>query len=110
VSRNEEFAAGQGFRYSVEHNTAIEGHAVVSAQHPDGREVGFMELGPDSGRGRRVMDVQVHAEHRRKGVATGLWNHAKEQGLDPVHSSERTKAGDRWAQSVGDYYPPREIV
>ena len=110
MSRNEEFGRGHGFRFSVEHDTAISGHALVLAHHPEGQEVGYMELGPETDQGRRVMDVQVTPAHRRKGVATGLWNHAKGLGLNPTHSSMRTKVGDQWAKSVGDYYPPSEVT
>lgn len=110
MSRNEEFERGHGFKFSVDHDTVIPGHSLVLAHDSAGQEVGYMELGPDGEQGRRVMDLQVSPEHRRKGVATGMWSHAKGSGLNPTHSSMRTKAGDQWARSVGDYYPPSEIT
>ena len=111
MSRNEEFSQGHGFTFRVEDQDVIPSdHALVVAQNHQGKEIGFMELGPNREEGRRVMDIQVNEDHRRRGVATGLWNHAKERGMNPVHSSMRTHAGDQWAKSVGDYYTPSEIV
>lgn len=79
----------------------------IVANHPSHGEVGYMELEPHrSGEWHVVSDVQVPAQFRRQGIATALWNHAKAIGLNPQHSSWRTKAGDKWAHSTGDEVPP----
>ena len=73
----------------------------VNAHHPNKGHVGKMELG----KYRNVKDIMVDPEHRRRGIATGMWNYAKEQGLNPEHSDSRTKAGDAWAASTGEHIP-----
>ena len=109
MSRNEEFHA-QHLSVGIDTGGPIEGHVVVHASHPDHGEVGFLELGKQTEQGRRVMDIQVHPNFQRKGVATRLWRHAHESGLSPQHSSERTDAGDAWAKKVGGEIPPRGEV
>ncbi len=42
----------------------------------DEKIVGFMDLKPELGIGRVVLDCWVHPEHRRKGLATKLFGHA----------------------------------
>lgn len=84
---------------------------VVIASHPEHGEIGYMELGPELSSGiRKVQDINVAEPHRRRGIATGMWKHAEESGLQPSHSSMRTEAGDKWARRVGNYFPPDEIV
>lgn len=88
--------------------------------HLNDEQIGHMHLSP----GGDVIDIQVHPDHRRKGVATALWNHAIkmagtptvlideiEQMPYPEHSGHRTEAGEAWAKSTGPahYYPPEEI-
>ena len=56
--------------------------------------------------------IKVPAEYRRQGIATRLWEAAKEHarkfGLPiPTHSQYRTDEGDAWAKSLGDELPPR---
>lgn len=82
-----------------------------------GKEVGYLHWGNAGG----VIDVNVDKEHRRKGIATGMWNHALSlagsTGPEGVrvptveHSSHRTKSGESWAKSTGKahYFPPEEI-
>lgn len=58
-----------------------------------------------------IADVGVDAEHRRKGVATGMWNYANSLDVEPkpMHSPSRTPAskggGDPWAKAVGGKRP-----
>lgn len=77
------------------------GEHVVEATHPEHGHLGTMELGKFN----EVKDIRVGEQFRRKGIATGMWNYAKQQGLNPEHSDSRTKDGDAWAASTGDYVP-----
>ena len=89
----------------------------VTAHH-QGNQVGYLNWSMAG----HVFDTNVDPEHRRKGVATGMWNHALAQGgkhdstlRQPVanveHSTHRTPEGDAWAKSTGKahYFPPEEI-
>jgi hypothetical protein len=78
----------------------------VHAHHPEHGHIGKMELSKFG----EVKDVIVADEHQRKGVATGMWNYAKQQGLNPEHSDSRTPAGDAWAASTGDYVPSNNSI
>ena len=87
-----------------------------TAQHK-GEEAGFMHVGEAGG----VIDINVHPDHRRKGVATSLWNHALSMAGQinpdgeripyPEHSEHRTEEGESWAKSTGPahYFEPEEI-
>jgi ribosomal protein S18 acetylase RimI-like enzyme len=46
-----------------------------------------------------IYGIWVKPEHRRKGIATQLWNYATANGYNPQHSAERTTDGDAWAKS-----------
>ena len=86
-----------------------EWHTVVA-------KIGDEEVGDMLWNAERIGGLGVQEEHRRKGIATGLWNKAKEvakQNKDipkPRHSPERTDAGDAWARKVGGKLPPRVPV
>ena len=86
--------------------------------HNKGERVGFMAFGHSGG----VIDMGVAKEHQRKGVATGMWNHAlslrgttdKASGIripSVEHSAHRTRQGEAWAKSTGKthYFPAEEI-
>lgn len=82
------------------------GELTINAHHPEHGHVGKMELSQKYSSGyREIKDIIVDPEHRRKGIATGLWNYAKAQGFNPEHSDSRTPEGDAWAESTGDYVP-----
>lgn len=74
----------------------------------EGNEVGWISwVGRDSG---RIAHIEVKHEHRRKGLATALYNQAShismEIGLKPPrHHEVRTKDGDIWARAVGGDLP-----
>ncbi len=65
----------------------------------------------------RLWEIEVDREHRRKGLATAMWNfgekiatQAYNKGVNkhipiPEHSVFRTDDGDAWAQSTGDTVP-----
>jgi hypothetical protein len=77
------------------------GEITIEASHPELGFLGSMRLS----KYREVKDIRVGEPFRRKGVATGMWNYAKAQGFNPEHSDSRTKDGDAWAASTGDYVP-----
>ena len=65
----------------------------------------------------RLWEIEVDYEHRRKGLATAMWNFGEKiatqnygKGVNkhipvPEHSVFRTPAGDAWAKSTGDPVP-----
>ena len=68
----------------------------------NGKQVGILVLYPMENRERRVLQVWTDKQYRRQGVATHLWEIAKDYKLNPVHDSNRTEAGTAWAWAVGD--------
>ncbi len=89
----------------------------VTAHHA-GKQIGYLNWSL----GGHIFDMAVDKEHRRKGVATGMFNYALTQGdkhdedlRQPVarveHSAHRTVEGDMWAKSTGPshYFPAEEI-
>jgi GNAT superfamily N-acetyltransferase len=81
------------------------GTTTVVAKHPEtGTHIGWMELKPYLHQsGHYVDDLEVEPEHRRKGVASAMWQYAKEQGLDPHHTpSAQSDDGIAWSKAVGD--------
>jgi tRNA(Met) C34 N-acetyltransferase TmcA len=82
---------------------------LVSATHTEsGEKVGHL-LADHSG---RIQSIAVTPAHQRRGVATGMWEHAQNlhrQGLVPAprHSKDRSDQGDAWAKSVGGRRPRR---
>jgi GNAT superfamily N-acetyltransferase len=89
---------------TITHEPLDDGTTWVEANHPEHGYLGGMQLAAPSEHrhGRTVLELEVRPEHRRKGVATGLWNYAKQQGLDPAHDTWQTKEGSAWAKAVGD--------
>ena len=83
----------------------------------------LMHVHPDTGKmqGRLILSneghvssVETHPELRRQGIATELWNtarelHANMSGVpEPKHSVSRTTAGNKWAKAVGGEVPKLE--
>lgn len=83
------------------HKEGPYGEKTIEASHPEHGYLGSMRIDKYN----EVKDIRVGEEHRRKGVATGMWNYAKVQGFNPEHSDSRTPEGDAWAASTGDYVP-----
>jgi hypothetical protein len=88
-------------------------HEVQAIHKPTGEHIGrmtWLNYGP-------LHEIDVNYEHQRRGVATGMWNHAigladssYNKGVNkripmPEHSIFRTPAGDAWAKSTGDDIP-----
>ena len=84
--------------------TTVIGDPAVVALDEDQNEIGrmVMSIATDWGRPNLVKWVHVDAAYRRKGIATAMWNFAKQQGLQPAHEFEKTTAGAAWAEAVGD--------
>lgn len=105
MSRTGEFTQVQ-YRYAGTKETGgrTKFH-VVEAVHPQHGVVGTLTW-----TAKEVHALDVGHEHRRQGIATGLWNHAHSvaDGRSipaPKHSAQRTTAGDAWARSVGGRLP-----
>lgn len=62
----------------------------------------------------RIQHIETHPEMRRQGLATKLYKFAGELHEDipsipaPVHSTMRTKSGDKWARAVGGEWEGNE--
>lgn len=54
-----------------------------------------------------IQGMGVHPDHRRKGLATEMWQHALSAGVPIKHSPRRSDSGDAWARSVGGDLPDR---
>ncbi len=106
---------GPQFEYvGTEDWTFPGGHG--GAWHRVVAKVGDEEVGDLMWNAERVGGLSVDEAHRRKGIATGLWNEAhrvaaEREGVQPPrHSPERTDAGDAWARSVGGTLPPLQRI
>ena len=73
-----------------------------------GKSVGFLDWHPYHREGE-LQHIEVTPEHRRKGVATSMWNFAKKQedGNFLSHGRERTDEGEAWAKSTKEPMPKR---
>lgn len=91
---------GVTYKHFDTHPTSYE----IEAVHPKtGESIAYMRYDKSTG---EMKDISVDKEHRRKGIATGMWNHALSLAntsgiVAPVHSSVRTPEGAAWAASVG---------
>lgn len=80
--------------------------------HLNGQKVGSLTYNTADDDGD-AYDIVVHPDHQRKGIATGMWNYAKQlhrQGVTdtpPRHSPRTTAEGYRWAMTTGDPVPQR---
>jgi GNAT superfamily N-acetyltransferase len=85
-------------------------HKVV-AETDDGDHVGDLEW--YSRGNNHISHIEVEPNHRRQGVATGMFGYAHEvakttRGVQPPkHSPDRTNDGDAWAKSTGKRVPKR---
>jgi len=76
----------------------------------DDHQVGVMGLNDEG----KIMQIETHPELRRQGLATKLYNFAKDVNKDvssiprPKHSSSRTELGDAWARGVSKNVPENE--
>lgn len=71
-----------------------------------GSEVGRIYWHDSNG---EIEKLWVDPMHRRKGIATALWEHANgAPGPTPQHSAWRTDDGDAWAKSFNTPLPERK--
>ena len=59
------------------------------------------------GRTGEVYEIVVRADHRRRGLATAMWDFAQDAPKKPKHSPQRTNDGEAWSKSVGGPRPRR---
>jgi hypothetical protein len=63
---------------------------------------------------KEISNIGVSADQQRRGVATGMYQHAQQLAATnaripaPKHSADRTTAGDAWARSVGGRLPRKK--
>ena len=105
-------------QYSVYHSLVLPGSYGSMNDHTyhelhlrdeDGDQVGRLEWSKRTG---KILAVDVTQEFRRQGLATALLGHARrlsaKYGIKaPVHSNDRTDAGEAWARSLGERLPKR---
>jgi hypothetical protein len=104
-ANNAEFAAGHG-QYPITYipHTNRNGEPMHAFQMRDSRDnlLGHLNLDKSG----VIEQIETHPEVRRQGIATALYNYAKEASAKdpsipaPRHSSARTQLGDRWAKSI----------
>ena len=63
---------------------------------------------PEDPTDRRISDVWVHPNVRGEGIGKALGLVAKAHLLFESHSTSRSAAGTKWANSIGDFPPPPE--
>ena len=75
----------------------------IAATHR-GKEVGRIEWDE---RTSEIGHIEVNEKHRRKGIATAMYNMARSLPTKEKlgHAPERTDLGDAWAKTTEDYYP-----
>ena len=79
-------------------------HAVIASLYnkktKEIKDIGTFNWDKDDG---RIGMVHVDKEHRRKGIATGMYKAALESGLNkPEHAERMTDDGLEWAKSLGN--------
>jgi hypothetical protein len=89
--------------YTMRYRTSDEGERrprhVIEAWHPDHEQaVGKLSW---MGTKHQVESIDVHAQHRHKGLATAMWNWSQEMTPRAKHSTDRTDDGKAWVRSLG---------
>ena len=77
--------------------------AFTSTDYP----VGEMSWHPKT---HEITGISVLPSEQRKGIATAMWHMGQRMRPKPVHSADRTRAGEAWARSVGGRLPRRKAV
>jgi hypothetical protein len=79
----------------------------ITAMTESGYPVGQMVWHPKT---KAITGITVDPENQREGIATAMWNMGQGIRPKPVHSADRTRAGEAWAKSVGGRLPRRKAV
>jgi len=81
----------------------------IRAELPDGRMIGtlswFAKPGPYYA---EVYNVSVDEPYRRQGIATAMWNLAKEHQPDLHHSQDLSDDGRAWSRTVAKVHVPND--
>lgn len=100
-------ASNADFRVETEFIPGGSFHKVIAKNRVTGNQVGHLTVSnPDVATGSEVLNVQVSDEHRRKGIATKMWNHMYTEMLDrhgkpPEHDwKNMSEEGEAWAKSL----------
>lgn len=98
MTRNNADLLGISYIFTDTHPTLheLEAHSSVV-----GDVIGYLAWRKTGG---EIADVSVDEPYRRRGIATGMFNHAKSlRGVARIkHSPAKTPEGILWAKSVGD--------
>jgi len=79
------------------------GDPVVYAVNENREKIGRMVMTVSvPWRPNLIKMIAVLPEYQRQGIATAMWDYAKEKGLNPAHELEKTEDGEAWARAVGD--------
>ena len=110
---NKNLSKSQFSKYQMKFTPGVDteseiGYNRVDALHK-GKLIGFLDWHPDLHEGE-LQHIEVAPEHRRKGVATAMWNFAKNQEDAPTHSPDRTDAGESRAKSTNEPLPKRRKI
>ena len=96
-------SAKPNFTYGLVLTETALGDPVVYAVNEDRQKIGTMVMTVSvPWRPNLIKVIAVHPEYQRQGIATAMWNFAKEKGLHPAHELEKTEDGEAWAKAVGD--------
>jgi hypothetical protein len=79
----------------------------ILAHTEGGFPVGEMAWHPKT---KAVTNIQVWPDEQRQGIGTAMWNMGQKIRPKPVHSADRTRAGEAWAKKVGGRLPRRKPV
>jgi GNAT superfamily N-acetyltransferase len=104
MTRNNADFHGYRFEFEPAHESPLQDYDMHRVDaFKDDEHVGQLLWRDSTG----AIDVMVHPEHRRKGVASGLYRYGVEQanaaGITPpnLFRSSYGMAGFKWAQSLG---------
>lgn len=89
-------------------------HKITAHDQGTGEKVGYLEWArkPDGEHAAgEILDISVNESHQRKGIATAMYDAARQTGLRPrpQHSPDRTEDGDAWVSSLGERAPANRL-
>jgi hypothetical protein len=105
-----------GYKFKFYDGNKLGTYHSVGVEHPDfedGTRVRFEWHTASSKTPGKINDLWIPEEHRGKGLATAMFRFAQKEHIlgnadtAPVHSADRTDAGDAWARKVGGKLPKR---